>query len=215
MFGFIEGKVVFSDGQESIIKTESGIGYQVYFSQILPEEKQASLYLSHIVRESLEDLYAFNNLLEKKLFELLITVKGVGPKLAYSLIAKLGAEAIIDAVRIENKKVLSSVSGVGPKAASQIMLDLAKKILKVKMYSAVPLNEWSAVQGNASFGVQNVSAISASDKSAEKNILDEALWACKELGFKEEIVLSLARKILSEHEINRPEQLVHLVLKEI
>lgn len=218
MIGFIQGEVLFSDGHEVVLNTASGIGYQVYFHRVLAEGGWASLYISHVIKEAAEDLYGFETLRDKKMFELLISVKGVGPKSAYALMASIATDQIIEAISLESKKTLTSAPGVGPKAAAQILLDLGNKIHKVKMYS-------SAVRTSNSYQV--VSAVKDSSTSElvqemaaevginSSQIMNDALMACKELGFKEENIIPLAQKILGQHQISKPEQLVHLVLKEV
>ena len=84
MIGHIQGEVLFSDGHEVILLTNSGIGYQIFCNQVHAEGRQASIYIAHVIKEGLEDLYGFGDLRSKKLFEMLNSVKGVGPKSAYS-----------------------------------------------------------------------------------------------------------------------------------
>jgi Holliday junction DNA helicase RuvA len=210
MIGYLSGEVIFSDASELIIKTKDGIGYQVYFRKLLAEGSTAEVFISHIIREASQELFGFENLREKKLFELLNSVKGVGPKSAYSLLASLGEQSIIQAIQLENKKTLSKAPGVGPKAAAQICLDLSDKVQRVVMYSGGQQTQY--LEGHAAeLFDQNIGQVSFQDEK----ILEEALMACKELGFKEELISVTARKILKENEILRPEQLVHLVLKEV
>jgi Holliday junction DNA helicase RuvA len=210
MIGYLSGEVIFSDASELIIKTADGIGYQVYFKKLLAEGSTAEVFISHIIREASQELFGFENLREKKLFELLNSVKGVGPKSAYSLLSSLGEQAIIQAIQLENKKTLSKAPGVGPKAAAQICLDLSNKVQRVVMYTG-------GAQGSYSEGVAAELFDNATPEHSfqDEKILEEALMACKELGFKEELISVTARKILKEHEILKPEQLVHLVLKEV
>lgn len=213
MIGHIQGKVIFSDGVETIVLTSSGIGYQVFYSKVLPEGSLASLYISHQIKEASEQLFGFQNLRDKKMFELLTSVKGVGPKGAFNLLGFLGTESLIEAVLLENKKILTKAPGVGPKAASQIILDLVKKINKIKMYSpsykieTAPLEELSVFK--------EVESVNETIGNSSHEIMNDALIACKELGFREEQVIPLAQKILSNNEVLKAEQLVHLVLKEI
>lgn len=222
MIGVLTGNILFSDGQEAIVQTASGIGYQVYFNYIFPEGEQASVYVAHIIRESAETLFAFRTLREKKLFELLITVKGVGPKSAYNIVSQISIDEIILAVTTEKKSILTKVSGVGAKASSQIILDLAKKIHKIKMYSSdplttgfmsVPVIEASEQIELASEKTKSPSTIELSASAEE--ILNDTVLACQNLGFQTEKVIPLAQRILKENTIKKPEQLVHLVLKEI
>lgn len=216
MIGFIQGDVLFSDGQESLIMTSSGIGYQIYFSEILLEGSQAGLYISHIVKEDSETLFGFLSLREKKIFELLLKVKGIGPKSAYTLLASLGSDEVCQAIALENKDQLKKAPGVGNKAAAQIILDLSQKITKLGMYSEKYNAENVEVQRDEK-GLQKVGKIKTSkvENNNHGAILNEAIMACKELGFKEEKIFPMASKILNDKTINKAEQLVHLVLREL
>ncbi len=223
MIGVLCGKVLFSDGQEIIVLTDTGLGYQAYCHHILPEGGKNALYVSHVIRENNEDLYCFKNLREKKLFELLTTVKGVGPKSAFNLVSKTNTEEIISAIGLDQKKTLTRVPGVGTKAASQIILDLQKKIKKVKMYSSEPLRvtetSTSMTQLETSDN-RNTSESHQETKSTEEpgfspNLLEDTVLACQNLGFQSDRIIPLAQKILRENQIKKTEQLVHLVLKEI
>ena len=218
MIGHIQGIVLFSDGQETVIQTASGVGYQVYYNKVLAEGGQAALYISHIVKETGEDLYGFANLRTKKLFEMLLTVSGVGPKSAYSLQGAIGSNQLIDGITLDNKKLLTSAPGIGPKGAAQIILDLSTKIHKIKMYSE------TACRIKVAAGLSVATEIEQDSVSTEETVggglsehslMNDALMACKELGFKEEKIIPLVQKVLAQNKITRAEQLVHLVLREI
>lgn len=213
MIGHIQGKVLFSDGVETIVLTSSGIGYQVFYNQVLSEGSFVSIFISHQIKEASEQLFGFQNLRDKKMFELLTSVKGVGPKGAFNLLGFLGTESIIEAVLLENKKSLTAAPGVGPKAGAQIILDLSKKVNKIRMYSPSYKVDADNLEDLPVFSVGEITETYPQDNSSI--IMNEAIVACKELGFREEQVLPLAQKILSDNEVTKPEQLVHLVLKEI
>lgn len=229
MIGYLVGEVIFSDGKELILKTKDGIGHQVFMKSLFVEGSLAEIFVSHIFRETGQELFGFQTLREKKLFELLNSVKGVGPKSSYALLSSLGADTIIQSVQMENKKVLTKAPGVGAKAAAQICLDLGNKIQKVLMYSARRSQEraqtsdaWDGEDKehqeelplNSEMNLLNSSNPSSLlISSLEGTILEETIMACKELGFKEEIILPMAQKILTEKDIQKSEQLVHLVLK--
>lgn len=219
MIGFLCGEVIFSDGVESVIQTTSGIGYQVFYNKVLVEGSQAVIYISHIIKEDSETLYGFHSLRAKKLFELLLTVNGVGPKSAYGLISSIGVNDIINAVKLEAKSTLTKAPGVGAKSAAQIILDLSSKIDRVKMYSdsiktvhaSYPVTQTSILEiDEVVFVDDNVSA-----GINQHEILNDALMACKELGFKEDKIIPIAQKILGANNISKPEQLIHLVLREV
>ncbi len=220
MIGFLCGEVLFSDGQESVLQTTSGIGYQVYYNKVLVEGSQAAIFIAHIIKEDSETLYGFHSLRAKKLFELLLTVKGIGPKSAYGLISNIGVNEIINAVNLEAKATLTKVPGLGGKGAAQIILDLSGKIDRVKMYSdssktlrAKPVMQKPNLieMFEETTYVENVQSVVAN----QHEILNDALMACKELGFKEDKIIPIAQRILGANNISKPEQLIHLVLKEV
>jgi Holliday junction DNA helicase RuvA len=220
MIGFLCGEVLFSDGNESILQTSSGIGYQVFYNKVLVEGTQAAIYISHIIKEDSETLYAFQSLRAKKLFEMLLTVKGIGPKSAYGLIANVGVNDIINAVNLEAKATLTKVPGLGTKSAAQIILDLSGKIDRVKMYSdsSKTLKTTTVIpQSNLLEMIEEVSYVenTISMGANQHEILNDALMACKELGFKEDKIIPIAQRILGANNISKPEQLIHLVLKEV
>ena len=219
MIGHLRGDVLFSDGYELVIQTTSGVGYQVYFGQVLSEGIQCSIYISHIIRESSEDLYGFKTLREKKMFELILSVKGVGPKSGFALLNTLTVDQIIEAVTFEQKKTLQKTPGIGAKAAAQMILDLCGKVQKIKMYS----NKFFVNKNLNNSETLDSFDLSISDSftqeevinTSENVIISDALMACKELGFNEGHIVPIANKVMSEHRITKAEQLVHLVLKEI
>lgn len=220
MIGFLVGEVIFSDGNESILQTPSGIGYQVFYNKVLVEGSRAAIFVSQIINENSQTLYGFSSLRTKKLFEMLLTVNGIGPKSAYALICNLGVNDIITAVNLEAKATLTKAPGVGNKSAAQIILDLAGKIDRVKMYSdstkVVTASPVLAPVPSAELISEAVYVEpSVSTSSNQHEILNDALMACKELGFKEDKVIPIAQKILAANLITKPEQLIHLVLKEI
>jgi Holliday junction DNA helicase RuvA len=222
MIGFIFGEVLFSDGNEVIIQTSAGIGYQVFYSQVLVEGSEAGVYISHIIKEDSETLYGFHSLRAKKLFELLLSVKGIGPKGAYSLVINLGVNDIITAVNLDSKTTLTKVPGLGSKGAAQIILDLTGKIDRVKMYSDSRIvyktkNKTNQIQLEMVASEEQVYRESEVTKISltSHDIMNDALMACKELGFKEDKIIPIAQRILSSNHITKPEQLIHLVLKEI
>lgn len=220
MIGFLCGEVLFSDGSESVLQTPSGIGYQVFYNKVLVEGTQAAIFIAHIIKEDSETLYGFHSLRAKKLFEMLLTVKGIGPKSAYALISNIGVNEIINAVNLEAKTTLTKVPGLGAKGAAQIILDLSGKIDRVKMYSdssKTLRNVTSLPNVNVLETLEEVVYVenTISSNVNQHEILNDALMACKELGFKEDKIIPIAQKILGANNISKPEQLIHLVLKEV
>ena len=223
MIGFISGRVLFSDGSEALIFTPTGVGYQVFCRRILPEGENVSLFISHVIRENREDFYGFSSLREKKLFELVTTVKGVGPKSAFHLVSHIPTPNLILAIQGGQKKDLTQAPGVGLRAASQVILDLQSKIQKIKMYSDQHLKISSPPPNGTVSLKPNPQKLSPDTWELEEEksggdtekMLEDTLLACQNLGFQSEHIVPLAQKILRENSVKKTEQLVHLVLKEI
>lgn len=206
MIGYLQGTVIYSEAQMSIIHTASGIGYQVSMSQPLIPGKEVEVFISHIIREQSQDLYGFVSIEDKLFFELLLDVNGVGPKSAFSLVASLGVQQIVQAITFENSNILKSAPGVGKKSADQIILSLKDKIQKMNLgfSSAAPQTTAPAKKG-----------ADKADNKMDPTLVKDTLSALVELGFKDQVVLPLIQKHLVNETAKKPEELVKIILKEI
>lgn len=203
MIGYISGTVVYSDSQKSVLLTNSGVGYEVHTSTPLVPNKDVALFISQIIREQSHDLFGFESADEKKFFEMLLDVNGIGPKSAFALISHLGVQQIISAVTFENVDVLKSAPGVGKKSAEQIVLSLKDKVGKLELGLAV--NEKPLKTG----------AKTKKENHIDPHLVKETLAACQGLGFKDQDVLPMIQKHLQDGVVSKPEELVKLLLKEL
>ena len=212
MIGCLKGDLIESSDNKILILTESGIGYEVFYSgetRLSKNDNSSFLvFTTNIIKETSNELYGFASIEEKKIFELLISVKGVGPKSAFSMVSTIGPRDIVQAILMDNKKCLSSAPGIGKKAASQIVLDLADKISK---FSDIALKSKTSLSANNN----QQDAFDNMVSDSNQKYLNEAVMACKELGFKEADVSPLAISILKRADITSSEQLIHQVLKEL
>lgn len=116
----------------SLIVDVHGVGYEVqvalgdYESALLHEE--IKLYTYHHIREQSQELYGFASLAAKKLFELLITVQGVGPKAALAILSLADSEAVRNAIANSDVAFITKASGVGKKTAERVAIDLSDKV---------------------------------------------------------------------------------------
>lgn len=116
----------------SLIVDVHGVGYEVsvalgdYEAAVLGDE--AKYYTYHHVREQSEELFGFSSLAAKKLFELLITVQGVGPKAALAILSLGTAEVVRNAIANSDSVFVAKASGVGKKTAERVVVDLADKV---------------------------------------------------------------------------------------
>ena len=131
MIAHINGEVV-EKILGSLIIDVNNIGYEIqvpqgeYESLILGD--RIKLYTYHHIREQSEELFGFTSLAGKKLFELLITVQGVGPKAAISILSLGNSEAVRNAIANTDKDFIARASGVGKKTAERVVVDLSDKV---------------------------------------------------------------------------------------
>lgn len=116
----------------SVIVDVHGIGYEVnvaagdYERALLNEN--IKFYTYHHIREQSQDLYGFSTLTAKKLFELLITVQGVGPKAGQSILSLADSEVVRNAIANSDSAFVAKASGVGKRIAERVVVDLADKV---------------------------------------------------------------------------------------
>lgn len=127
VFGKVAEKVA-----NSIIVDVHGVGYEVrvalgdYERAVLDEP--VKFYTYHHVREQSQDLFGFSSLAAKKLFELLISVQGVGPKAALAILSLGESEVIRNAIANEDAAFIVKATGVGKKTAERVIVDLSDKV---------------------------------------------------------------------------------------
>lgn len=131
MIGFLEG-VVHSHRGGTLILLVKGVGYKVAATKEtlrrFPPGADAALFVHTIVREELLDLYGFETDDELRFFEMLLTVSGVGPKSALSILDIATTETLRTAIARGNSEYLTKVSGIGRKTAEKIVIELREKV---------------------------------------------------------------------------------------
>ena len=124
----------------SVVVDVNGVGYEVMVPTLdfenarLGEEKKFFTY--HAVRENAEELYGFSSLTAKRLFELLISVQGVGPKAGIAILSLSDAEEVRNAIANADAAFISKASGVGKKSAERVIVDLRDKVGAPSKYGA-------------------------------------------------------------------------------
>ena len=134
MFAYIHGRLD-SIKSDSVILEAGGVGYRLFtapsiLSRLPPVDSDVKLYTHFIVREDAHILYGFATRDELGMFETLLTVSGVGPKAALSLVSALQPPQFGLAVLTEDYKLLTRAQGVGAKLAQKIVFELRDKMKK-------------------------------------------------------------------------------------
>ena len=126
---------VFSKTTQSVIIDANGIGYEVIvplstFYNLPDEGGRAELYIHTHVREDTLALFGFHTRLEKDIFLMLISVSGIGPKLAINILSGIGPQELLEAIAHGNSVRLQAIPGVGKKTAERMALELKDRALK-------------------------------------------------------------------------------------
>lgn len=163
MIAHVEG-IVTEKLLASVIVDVHGVGYEV--SVAAGDYDRAALnetikfYTYHHIREQSQELFGFSTLAAKKLFELLITIQGVGPKAAMAILSLGDSELVRNAIANSDSVFIAKASGVGKRIAERVIVDLADKV-------GLPLN----------YDVSNMGIV------RQVNHADEAMEALMALGY--------------------------------
>ena len=131
MISYLKGKII-NKGSGYVIIRVNDIGYKVfvnasvYAESAINDEKE--IYTHQHVREDTLDLFGFKNLQELELFELLISISGIGPKTALGVLAAGSVSEIKESIAHGDPHLLTKVSGIGKKTAERVVLELKDKI---------------------------------------------------------------------------------------
>ena len=139
MIAHISGKIA-EKFNGSIIVDVSGVGYEVIVPQYEYDkamlDNSIKLYTYHHIREQSQELFGFSSLAAKKIFELLITVQGIGPKAGIAIMSLGDYEQVRNAIANEDSKYIQKANGVGKKAAERVIVDLKDKVGIATSYNA-------------------------------------------------------------------------------
>lgn len=143
MIVHVAGRVVAKELDRVEILTKGGVGYELAIPLSVYEGlpklgEDAALHTHLVVREDGWQLYGFSTAFERRVFQRVMTAKGVGPALALGMLSALTAERLARAIRERDVTTLQSVPRVGKKKAEQIVLDLADKLDDVQVDTGAP-----------------------------------------------------------------------------
>ncbi|MCP4293841.1 MAG: Holliday junction branch migration protein RuvA [bacterium] len=132
MIAFLEG-IVAQAGCDAVIKVGGSVGLDVRLSAVSadrlpPVGEKVHLFTHLTVREDNWSLYGFVDQKERSMFRLLITVSGVGPKVAMGMLSKASGDDIATALRMADEKALVRLPGIGKKSAARLIVELGKNI---------------------------------------------------------------------------------------
>ncbi len=180
--------ILFSKSPQSLIVDAAGVGYQVFiplstFYQLPDEMEKVSLHVYTHVREDMLQLFGFQTETEKDIFLLLISVSGIGPKLALNILSGIGLEDLLSAIVSADSERIAAVPGVGKKTSQRIALELKEKVSDI--FEGIEVRPREKVQ------IRN------------KEIFDDALSALINLGYPSRSAKSIIEYVLrNDNDIN-------------
>lgn len=132
MIAHLRGQIL-SKSPNSIVVDCNGVGYELAisvttFTDLGNEGAEAKLHVHTHVREDALALFGFSELAEKRLFEKLLTISGIGPKLAITVLSGISAERLVGAIRAGDHATLTKIPGIGKKTAERVVLELKDKL---------------------------------------------------------------------------------------
>ena len=191
MIGYLKGKII-SSKPTHILLDVNGVGYTVIISintfEKVSGKETVSLFIHTNVKEDAITLFGFYSEAEKEMFELLITINGVGPKSALSLLSGISTDDLKQAIITNNIERIVAVPGIGRKTAERLILELKNKVGDIKEEGITP---------------------------AKPSLQKEAVAALTTLGYNLASSEKAVIKILSEMPNSSLEELIKRSLKEL
>ncbi|NPA30045.1 MAG: Holliday junction branch migration protein RuvA [Epsilonproteobacteria bacterium] len=171
MIAGIIGKVVKKDPTFLHVATPGGVVYEVFVSlqcSAAVTEPEVSLQTTHIVREDAQLLFGFLDSREKRMFDTLIKINGVGPKVAMAICSTFSPESFARIVEAKDVGMLKRVPGIGPKSAGRILVELSGFSMEL------------AGGEGAQTPAREEAAMALESLGFKKEQIDKALSACEE-----------------------------------
>lgn len=175
MFESIKGQLIDKTPVKAVVEA-GGIGYRlaIPFSTYtkLPAGGPVQMFLSQVVREDSNTLYAFLEKEERDLFETLITLSGIGPKTALSIIGHLEIGAFHRAIGAADVRLLSKIPGIGKKTAERLVIEMRDKIKGVKT-KGIALTAADGIVGDAMNALLNLGYNPLEAQKAVQAVMEE------------------------------------------
>lgn len=175
MYESIKGQLIDKTPLKAVVET-GGIGYRltIAFSTYtkLPANGPVALFLSQVVREDSNTLYGFLEKEERDLFETLITLSGIGPKTALSIIGHLEIGAFQTAVASADVRLLSKIPGIGKKTAERLVIEMRDKV-KTANPKGLALNTAHGIVGDAMNALVNLGYNPLEAQKAVQSVMEE------------------------------------------
>ena len=187
MIGKLQGIVDYI-GDGFVILMAGPVGYKVFTPEYLTPKSTVSLWIETIVREDSIRLFGFSSIAAQNLFNQLIGVSGVGPKVALAIMSTIKTDTLLSAIATGDAKTIATAPGVGKKVAEKIIVELKSKI------------------GGSSIDLSG---------SATAGALPDLLAALESLGYRRLDIVDMAQRLVADNPNADVATLVPIALKQI
>ncbi len=148
MIALLSGKIAYKGISHIVVDTQ-GVGYRVFIPLTtfyeLPEAGQTvTLHIHTSVKEDAIHLFGFYTLQERELFQLMISVSGIGPKVAMNILSGISSSELLEAISGGNLAKLITIPGIGRKMAERLILELKEKAIKKMAADQIPVTDAQA-----------------------------------------------------------------------
>lgn len=197
MIAFIKGKVI-DEFEGGVVLENNGIGYEILCSAALlaklSAEKEGGVFTYLQVKEDGLSLFGFDNKEEKRMFLKLISVSGIGPKMAMGILSGMRVNELATAIAMNDVKGLSRIKGLGKKTAERIILELresvsaenaaiaAEESFVAPVFTSEDEDAIIALMGLGFSGIQSRNAVKTAKEQGVETIQDVISFALKSMG---------------------------------
>ncbi|OGP66663.1 MAG: Holliday junction DNA helicase RuvA [Deltaproteobacteria bacterium RBG_16_44_11] len=198
MIALISGKIVYK-GISHLVVDAQGVGYRIFIPLTtfyeLPEAGQLiTLHVHTHVKQDAINLFGFYTIQERDIFQLMLSVSGIGPKMSMNILSGISVQELLRAISSGDVRRLISIPGLGKKTAERLILELKEKVLKKMMADIMPAGD--------------------NQERVNQLIKEDVLSALVNLGYKSNIAQSALDKVLQVSAKEMPmEQLLKKTLK--
>lgn len=203
MIEFVRGELAEITPAYAVVDV-NGVGYGLNISlntyTAIQREKQVKLYVYEAIREDAYVLFGFARQQERKMFELLISVSGVGANTARVILSEMSLNDLVQVINSDDAKTLKGVKGIGLKTAQRIIIELKDKVLQAGIVDGIDAGGSTSTAASATVGINT-------------EVKEEAVGALTMLGFQAAISNKVVIALLKENPDMPVEQVVKQALK--
>ena len=197
MIAYIKGKVI-DEFEGGVVLENNGIGYEIQCSagllQKLLTDREGGVYTYLQVKEDGLSLFGFDNKEEKHMFLKLISISGIGPKMAMGILSGMRVNELATAIAMNDVKGLSRIKGLGKKTAERIILELresvsaenaaiaAEESFAAPVFTSEDEDAIIALMGLGFSGIQSRNAVKTAKEQGAETIQDVISFALKSMG---------------------------------